>query len=346
MQTGPIEGLSMAVEVPADVRVLGPAIPTPARRLGSVRRTSTIDAVWPSGAGTPMHMTGRSRDLLTPSDGSAPVVLIEDSLDAIVEPDRTTTSMSTSTDRVDLQPLVGVKGGGGSRARVVQLLPDEVAAGTPLYLLLDDLAGATLVSGFAFTHWRDRSETVVDLSKPEMKARKIQLLGICAGFQKGASALGSDGIPPAVHAVQAVPNLELDSDPLAWHELFAVSEVSSRRSRRMDVWREGGQYLIDAFFQDAGTSPGGQRIAVHEYTIQASVDALTGIVTSIQAVPQVLPFMECPMAAMNVGRLVGQPLREFRTIVNEQLPGIDGCTHMNDALRALAEVPVLAAQIR
>ena len=337
----------MAVDIPADVRVLGPAIPTPARRLGSVRRTSTIDAIWPEGsATTPMHLMGRSRDLLTPSDGSAPVVLIEDSVQAIVEADRTTTSLMASTDRVDLQPLVGVKGGGGSRARVVEQLPTEVAAGTPLYLLLDDLAGATLVSGFAYTHWRDRSETIVDLSKPEMKARKIQLLGICAGFQKGASALGSDSAPPAVHAVQPVPDLELDADPLAWHELFAVTEVSSRRSRRIDVWREAGQYVIDAFFQDAGTSPSGQRIAVHEYTIAATVDAMTGIVTAIQAIPQVLPFMECPMAALNVGRLVGQPLREFRTIVNEQLPGIDGCTHMNDALRALAEVPVLAAQIR
>ena len=335
----------MSVDVPDDVRVLGPALPTPTRRPGSVRRTSTIDAIWPEGAGTPMHLFGRSRDLLTPSDGSTPVVLIEDSLEAVVDPDRTTTSLSAAPARVDLQPLIGVKGGGGSRARFVEQLPDEVAAGTPLYLLLDDLAGATLVSGFAFTHWR-KNEEVVDFSAPEIKERKIRMIGICAGFQKGASALGPNGAPPAVHAIQPVPNLELDSDPWGWHELFEVTEVSSRRSRRMDVWRDDDQYVIDAFFQDAGTSPGGSRIAVHEYTIHATVDASTGVVTAIQAVPQVLPFRECPLASMNVGRLVGQHLREFRTTVNEQLPGIDGCTHMNDALRALAEVPVLAAHIR
>ncbi|MDO9485256.1 MAG: DUF2889 domain-containing protein [Actinomycetota bacterium] len=335
----------MAVDIPIDARVLGPAIPTPARRPGSVRRTSTIDAVWPGGAGTPMHLMGRSRDLLTPLDGSVPLVLAEDTLQAIVEPDRTTTSLTSSTDRVDLQPLVGVKGGGGSRARVVQLLPDEVEAGTPLYLLLDDLAGATLVSGFAYTHWRDEGE-VLDFNSPETKARKISMEGICAGFQKGASALGVDGNPPAVHAIQPVPMLIREDDSWAWHELFEVTEVSARRSRRMDVWREGDHYVIDAFFQDAGTSPAGPRIAVHEYTIQATVDANSGLVTAIQAVPQVLPFLECPMAALNVGRLVGQPLRGFRKIVNEQLPGIHGCTHMNDALRALAEVPVLVAQIR
>ncbi len=334
----------MTVVVPADVRVLGPAIPTPARRPGSVRRTSTIDAIWPDGAGTPMHLQGRSRDLLTPGDGSKPIVLIEDSLQAVVAPDRTTTALSSMPARVDLQPLVGVKG--GARARVVQLLPGEVAAGTPLYLLLDDLAGATLVSGFAFTHWRRNEEKIVDFSSPEIKERKLKMIGICAGFQKGASALGSEGVPPAVHAIQPVQDLELDADPVAWHELFHVTEVSSRRSRRMDVWREGDEYVVDAFFQDAGTSPGGPRIAVHEYTIQARFDVNSGIVTAIQAVPQVLPFRECPLASVNVVRLVGQPLREFRSIVNEQLPGIDGCTHMNDALRALAEVPVLASQIR
>lgn len=335
----------MTVVVPAAARVLGPAVPTPARRLGSVRRTSTIDAVWPQGIATPMHLTGRSRDLLTPADGSDAVVLIEDSIQAVVEPDRTTTALTCSPARVDLQPLVGVKGGGGSRTRVVQELPDEVAAGTPLYLLLDDLSGATLVSGFAFTHWRG-AEEMFDRTSPEAKARKIKMVGICAGFQKGASALGPDGKPPAIHAIQQVVDLPVDDDPLAWHELFEVTEVSSRRSRRIDVWSDGDQYVIDAFFQDAGTSPAGPRIAVHEYTIHARVDAVTGLVTAIEAVPQVLPFAECPMAALNVGRLVGQPLREFRSIVNEQLPGIDGCTHMNDALRALAEVPVLAAQIR
>lgn len=325
--------------------MLGPAAPTPVRRAGSVRRTSTIDATWPNGVGTPMHLVGRSRDLLTPSDGAEPVVLIEDSVQAVIAPDRTMTALTCEPPRVDLQVLVGAQGGGGSRTRVVQNLPDEVAAGTPLYLLLDDLSGATLVSGFAFTHWREHQEPF-ESSDPDIKARKLRMVGICAGFQEGASALGPDGNPPAVHEVKAVSDLAREDDPWAWHQLFEVSEVSSRRSRRIDVWRENDQYVIDAFFQDAGTSPGGHRIAVHEYTLHATVDVGSGLVTSIRALPQVLPFRECPLASTNVGRLVGQPLRDFRSIVNERLPGIDGCTHMNDTLRALAEVPVLAKRIR
>jgi hypothetical protein len=170
-------------------------------------------------------------------------------------------------------------------------------------------------------------------------------VNICAGFQEGSSALGVDG-PPAKHSIQPVANLPVGEDHFAWHELFETQKVSARRARRIDVRREEGEWIIDAFFQDSGTSPSGQRIAVHEYTIAARVDAITGIVNAIKAIPQVLPFQECPMAIIAVGRLVGQKIREFRTVVNELLPGSDGCTHMNDTLRSLAEVPVLAQHLQ
>lgn len=334
----------MAVDVPAGIQPIGPAIPTPLRRDGSVRRTSTIDATWEGDArSTPMHLLGRARDLFTPSDGSAPEVLSEEVMNAVAMPDRTISEITTVPMRPNLSALTHLKG--GLRAKVVETFPKEVTDGTPLYLLLDDLSGATLVSGFAFTHWGDTKTLItMDELDPEVKARKLKMVNICAGFQEGASALGADG-PPALHAVQPVPNLPIADDPWAWHELVEVDEVSARRARRIDVWREGDEYVIDSFFQDSGTSPSGQRIAVHEYTINARVDANNGLVTAIKAVPQVLPFVECPMATLSVHRLVGQPIREFRTIVNELLPGIDGCTHMNDALRALAEVPVLASHL-
>jgi hypothetical protein len=335
----------MAVDVPAGIQPIGPAVPTPQRRLGSVRRTSTIDATWQGDdRSSPMVLHGRCRDLLTPSDGTDPVVLSEDDMDAIAMPDRSIREIVTTPLRDNLESLTNLKG--GLRSKIIELFPEEVAQGTPLYLLLDDLSGATLVSGFAFTHWGD-SKTLITMDErdPEVKARKLKMVNICAGFQEGASALGADG-PPSLHAVQPVPNLPIAQDPLAWHELLEVHEVSARRARRIDVWRDGSEFVIDSLFQDSGTSPSGQRIAVHEYTINARFDVFTGLVTTIQAVPQVLPFVECPMATLSVHRLIGQPIRAFRSLVNELLPGIDGCTHMNDALRALAEVPILAAQLR
>ena len=40
--------------------------------------------------------------------------------------------------------------------------------------------------------------------------------------------------------------------------------------------------------------------------------------------------------------LLGKDLRRFRLEVLEQLPGILGCTHLNDVLRSMADVPQLA----
>jgi hypothetical protein len=332
----------MAIEVPAPLRARGPAVPTPVRRPGSIRRTSTIDATWPDGFEQGMHLLGRARDLVTPADGSAPLVIAEDVMLAEVAPDRTVRAIASIPERSGLAALVGTQGGSGSRKRIADAVPDEVRNGTPLYLLLDDLPGATLVSGFARKHWQSHEEFL----QLREQGPQRSVVGICAGFQPGASAVAEDGSSRPIHQVQVVPFVVREDDPWAWHDLADINEVSSRRSRRVDVWFEDGLLQVDAFFQDAGTSPSGARIAVHEYTIHASADPQTFEVLAIEAVPQVLPFNECPLAATNVHRLVGSDLRDFRRSVNELLPGILGCTHMNDALRSIAEAPVLATKIR
>ena len=44
--------------------------------------------------------------------------------------------------------------------------------------------------------------------------------------------------------------------------------------------------------------------------------------------------------------MIGIPLQQFRQAVVEQLPGTLGCTHLNDALRALAEVPIMVTSLQ
>lgn len=44
--------------------------------------------------------------------------------------------------------------------------------------------------------------------------------------------------------------------------------------------------------------------------------------------------------------MVGTQLTDLRTAVLEQLKGIEGCTHLNDVLRSLAEVPVLVRPLQ
>jgi hypothetical protein len=113
-----------------------------------------------------------------------------------------------------------------------------------------------------------------------------------------------------------------------------------RRARRIDV-RFDTRIVIDAAFQDSATMPAGGRAVVHEYRLSATADPQSLRLLSIEAEPRVLPFVECPGATANLSRLLGTPLTELREKVLVELRGTAGCTHLNDALRALADVPAL-----
>ena len=84
---------------------------------------------------------------------------------------------------------------------------------------------------------------------------------------------------------------------------------------------------------------------MHQYTVRATADLATQQLTFLDATPGNLPYDECPLAVGNVGRLVGTPLAELRGAVAGELKGTAGCTHLNDALRSLADVPVLLREL-
>lgn len=332
----------MAIDVPVELKVRGPAGPAPLRRPGSVRRTSTIDMRWPAGPGTQLRLTGRARDLLTPADESAPVVLAEDTMTVGVHPmTRTIEDISAHPSRSALSALVGARGGGNSRALLAEVMTGEAEAGTPLYLMLDDIAGASLIAGFAYSRWIPRPQ----LELATASAPKRNMEGICTGFQPGSGALMPDGSSNWNHQVRPVGPLVRADDPLGWHDLEKITEISMRRARRIDV-AVGDVLEIDSMFQDSSTVPEGGRVAVHEYLVRATADPVTGELLSLAADPRVLPYNECPLASAAVGAIVGTPLRELRAAVLEKFPGTAGCTHLNDAMRALAEVPALVASLR
>ena len=319
-----------------------PAIAPPARRPGSVRRTSTMLMFWPDGLGTDLHLKGRARDLLTPMEGD-PVVLGHSDLRVVTGRERDIRSIEADPAPAGLDRLVGCRAGNNLRSAIVRELPEERAGGTPLYLLLDDLAGSTLISGFVFVRWLDHL--------PEMRERftkaapNRQMVDICSGFQSGSSALRSDG--SVIHNQNtAHPGPLADpSDPLGWHELDEPPVPAMRRARRIDVWDEGGTLGIDAMFRDSAWDPDGSEVVVHEYQLLGQADRATGVLLSVTAVPRVLPYAECPGAAPNASWMAGTDLRAMRTEVLERLRATDCCTHLNDGLRSLAEVPVLAAAL-
>jgi hypothetical protein len=140
-------------------------------------------------------------------------------------------------------------------------------------------------------------------------------------------------------------DIEDVEDDLAWHPHASPAGVSMRRARRVDVWVGGPVIHVDAFFQDSSTVPEGGRQAIHEYTLTAEADLGSRTLRSVRPVPGVLPYAECPLAVRNVSALAGLPLSELRQAVLERLRGPLGCTHLNDMLRSLADVPELASQL-
>ncbi len=321
-----------------------PAGHSPLRRPNSVRRTSAIDMTWPEGRGKSMHFHGVARDIFTPVDGGKPETICQDEMVATIAPDRTIQAIEAIPARPDIAGLVGVRGGGYLRQALNEVLPEEQRKGSPLYLLVDDLSGTSLIAGWAWSRWPDYDYTdEEDLRrKDELRAR---MEGICIGFRPGSSALSTEIGSSRHHRASPVVALPHPEDPDGWHNLTVHTEVSMRRARRIDVWLDGDIH-IDATFQDSASAPGGGRIAVHEYSLVVIADSQTMAIRDIRARPHVLPYPECPAAMDNVGRIKGKHLPELRAMVLQELPGIHGCTHLNDAIRSLAEVPALIAELR
>jgi Protein of unknown function (DUF2889) len=163
--------------------------------------------------------------------------------------------------------------------------------------------------------------------------------GVCIGFAPGSSAL-TVRRTPGVTGGALGSDLRSAEDPDGWHEFPMADGASLRRARRIDV-TFGDTVRIDAAFQDSASRPDGGRMVLHEYRLTAAADPATLCLTSITAEPRVLPFPECPSATQNLRRLLNAPLMQLRERVPEQLRGTDGCTHLNDALRALTAVPAL-----
>lgn len=317
----------------------------PLRRPGSIRRTTSIDTTWPDGASEPASMHGRARDIFTRDPGREPVVLAEASYVLRLSPNREILALSTEPSDSRSEQLVGIRAGGESRRQIAAIMADR--AGGPLYQILDDFAGASLAAMWIWSQWRDNWQAFANRTEQKPSHGKAgQMLDICTGFAEGSSALEpeafeSQSFRDPVH----VGPLENPADPAGWHTMPTQHGPGMRRARRIDIWRDGELLMVDAGFQDSGTSPSGGRRGVHEYRVYAEIDARSGILVALQALPLVLPFPECPGASVKAARMVGQKVQDFRNAVLAILPGTLGCTHLNDVLRALADVPALAAQL-
>lgn len=314
----------------------------PLRRPGSIRRTSSIDVSWPDGTlVSAARLEGRARDLLTRADGSAKV-LVEDRYTARVAADRTLLAIEADPPRPGIALLEGAKGGGHLRGRIDEVVPGERAGATPLYLILDDLSGVSLIGGWGWMAWDPDWVAKMRAAQGDNAPRLADRADICTGLATGSSGLAE--APGERDIGTPVPDLRNPDDPPGWHDLPDLPGPTMRRARRIDVWIDGDIHVAAAF-QDSARVQSGGRVAVHEYTLGLIADPETLEVRALHAEPRILPFPECPGAVANLKRLEGTTLGAMREKVLAELRGTAGCTHLNDALRALADVPALVERL-
>jgi hypothetical protein len=215
-------------------------------------------------------------------------------------------------------------------------VPERRDRGDLLYLLLDDLPGATLVAGYAMLH-------AGMVPKPSDDEYLVARSDLCAGWAADGAMMTlirEHGRSPAPIGCDAPPVTRAD-DPDAWHDLPDLAPNAMRRLRRLDVMApaaDGEPATLDVFFRDSHVDGDGRETIVHEYSVNASVDVATRTVLAIDTRADVLPWQECPQAIGSATRLVGHTLAGLRPYVRAEFLGTTTCTHLNDVLRGLTDV--------
>src|SRR5262249_33136978 len=158
----------------------------------------------------------------------------------------------------------------------------------------------------------------------------------CAGFAADASLVPyakRNGIIPSVHGPLAPP-----LDGAGMHAVEPLRAHGMRRFRRLDLGLDDG---FRAHFRDSHVDGDGVETIVHEYTVDGSVDTSTRTITSVAANVRVLPWQECPRAIGSAARVEGMTLSDMRSRIRAEFVGTSTCTHLNDTLRAIADLDAL-----
>lgn len=338
-----------------------PTTDTIPRLPASARRTSHIDMLFDDRTPGTLGLRGRARDLTTDWRERAEVVA-EARVDAHLDESRRLVSLVTEPLEPAVQGLLGLEVGRGFRAALHDTAWQTSADGDPLHLLLDDLPVAALISGYAKLYdsggspnsraqggdpggaadgTADGTAAGTAAGTAEPAARLVKE-DICSGWRRDGTMMVSlrsgHGFPAPVGP--PAPDLST-TDPVGWHHIDELPPNSMRRRRLIDVVA-GDPLTVHAMFRDTHTGPDGVERVLHEYTVEATVQASTLRILTCHATPRSLPWAECPEAALSATRLEGRLAGELRSFVLRELRGTSTCTHLNDLLRSLAEIAPLA----
>ncbi len=288
-----------------------------------------------------MRLVGRGRDLLTPADGDPRPVALDH---VTMEIDRQTiTSVESRRQHRGVQALLGSSTARGARAALGAALGGETAS--LLRFILDDVPIVTRVGGIAWSQHERPASTGGEGSQESSAVRERIRHGptICSGLRAGGyKDISFDRGIVWPHHFRLAGELMEPRDPWAWHEIDPAPSICFRCRRRMDVSSDGsGMFQVDAHYRDSVWGNKNTELALHEYSMRAAVVAATGTLHSISVEPRVLPFPECPTVSKHASILEGSLVIDFSTSVGRRLRGLECCTHLNDMLRGLVEVPGL-----
>lgn len=347
MNTAELAGLALA-ETPShpEGKTLGAP---PERRAFSLRRTSTQQSHYPQGLKTKFEMLCRSRDLFTGASGPETRVAGEDWITAQMRIDTVAEHIEASRRQDELSSMSGLRVGGPLRTAVAERMPEEITGGTRLFRMIDDMAGGAFLSGAAWQTWLAGGMDAFAKAIEMPSVMDYTMEGMCISYVAGSPALLPDGRQNDRIAHRSIGLLAVDPefDPVAWNDVRHFdNQPNQARLRYMDVWREGGKIHAMFGFQDSAAFPGTDlRRLFHEYRGVAVIDPDSFVLEHVEMEFGSLPYPTCPAAAVTPQKLVGRSLREFRTTVIEVLKGTAGCTHLNDSLRTLQDVPALVSTL-
>jgi Protein of unknown function (DUF2889) len=318
--------------------IAGPQRPvqtSPPLVTGALRRTSTIDT-HPAGTGK-SDVDLRARDVAATAPDT--VHVLGELVVRAHLTDRVIDDIAATPRDGQLTQLLGTRVGPGFRSTVGKLFSGEVQRASLLHLLLDDWVGAALVSGYAVQH----ASINLGIEEKLPAGTADHMAGICAGFAADASLVPyakRNGTIPSVRGPVAPP-LDTESDA-GLHTVEPLRAHGMRRFRRLDLLPVDALSAgFAAHFRDSHVDGDGTETIVHEYTVDGSLDTSTRAITSVTADVRVLPWQECPGAIGSASRISGMTLSELRNRVRGEFVGISTCTHLNDTLRALADLDAL-----
>jgi hypothetical protein len=252
------------------------------------------------------------------------------------------TVASVAPPELDAGELLGHPLRMGFRRRVREL---HAPGGGTLGLLLDDISGGMIAAGYvhAMAGQLDPAAPAPGETRT-MDASPVQLsqADICSGWRSDGAMMVSVRAGEPMPFLQA-PSVVSHPEGSGGWPAVEIPGPGLRRHRRIDVIPDGDEWRIDAWFRDTYCGPDRATASLHEYTVDAAVDARDRTLLDVRARPHALPWDECPAAADAVGKLVGQPIDGLRSSVPQTLQGLESCTHLTNELRELADVPAMVA---